>query len=98
VIAWQFWNAPSGEARLLRRVQARRRGQTGRRLWRDAEIDHRVPLFRVWSEHRDVPWPKLLDFWGLPNLQIINRDIHIAKSADEAAYRQSTRLLSLELE
>ena len=24
VIAWQFWNAPSGEARLLRRLQARR--------------------------------------------------------------------------
>jgi hypothetical protein len=23
VIAWQFWNAPSGEARLLRRLQAR---------------------------------------------------------------------------
>jgi hypothetical protein len=34
----------------------------------------------------------------LPNLQIINRDIHIAKSADKAAYRQSIRLLSLELE
>jgi hypothetical protein len=34
-------------------------------------------------------WPKLLDFWGLPNLQIINRDIHIAKSADEAAYRHA---------
>ena len=32
VIAWQFWNAPSGEVRLLRRLQARRCGQTGRRL------------------------------------------------------------------
>src|SRR6516165_7179893 len=32
VIAWQFWNAPSGEAVLLRRLQARRCGQTGRRL------------------------------------------------------------------
>jgi hypothetical protein len=54
VIAWEFWNAPSNEARLLRRLQARRCGQTGGRLWRDAEVDHRVPLFRVWSQHRDV--------------------------------------------
>jgi hypothetical protein len=37
-------------------------GQTGGRLWKDAEVDHRVLLFRVWSDHRDVPRPKLLDF------------------------------------
>jgi hypothetical protein len=36
-------------------------------------VDHRVPLFQVWSEHRDLPWPKLLDFWGMPNLQIVTR-------------------------
>jgi len=35
-----------------------------RRNWKSAEVDHRVPLFRVWSEYRDMPWPKLLDFWG----------------------------------
>jgi 5-methylcytosine-specific restriction endonuclease McrA len=98
VIAWQFWNAPSGEAPLLRRLQARRCGQTGTRLLRSAEVDHRIPLFRVWKEYRDAPWPKLLDFWGLPNLQVINRDAHAAKCAIEAAYRQSTRSLSLELE
>ena len=34
VIAWQFWNAPSEQARLLRRVQARRCGQGGGRLWK----------------------------------------------------------------
>jgi hypothetical protein len=38
VIAWEFWNAPSGEALLLRRLQARRCGQTGRRLWKSAEV------------------------------------------------------------
>jgi hypothetical protein len=67
VIAWQFWNAPSGYARLLRRLQARRCGQSGGRLWKSAEVDHRVPLFRVWSEHRGTPWPELLTYWGLPN-------------------------------
>ncbi len=96
VVAWQFWNAPSGEARLLRRLQARRCGETGGRLWKSAEVDHRIPLFRVWSEHRDAPWPQLLDYWGLPNLQAINRDVHAAKCAAEARDRYATRHLAPE--
>jgi hypothetical protein len=87
VIAWQFWNAPSSQIQLLRRIQRRRCAQSGSRLWRNAEVDHRVPLFRVWSEHRDTPWPGLLDYWGLPNLQVINRDVHAAKCATEARDR-----------
>jgi hypothetical protein len=47
VAAWQLWNAPSGQIRLLRLLQRRRCGQTGGRLWKNAEVDHRVPLFRV---------------------------------------------------
>jgi len=61
-------------------------------LWRKAEVDHRLPLFRVWSEHRDMPWPRLLDFWGLPNLQVINRDVHAAKSITEARDRRLARV------
>jgi hypothetical protein len=97
VVAWQFWNAPNSEAALLRRLQGRRCGQTGGRLWKSAEVDHRVPLFRVWSEHRDLRWPKLLDFWGLPNLQVINRDVHAAKCAIEARDRRAARSLETEL-
>jgi len=97
VIAWEFWNAPSGETALLRRLQARRCRQTGGRLWKNAEVDHRIPLFRVWKEYRDTPWPKLLDFWGLPNLQVINRDAHAAKSAFEARGRRAARSLETEL-
>jgi hypothetical protein len=89
VIAWQFWNAPSIQIRLLRRLQGSRCAQSAGRLWRNAEVDHRVPLFRVWSEHRDLPWPKLLDFWGMPNLQVINRETHVAKCAVEAAGRRA---------
>jgi hypothetical protein len=40
VIAWQFWNAPSSEATILRRLQSRRCSQTGGRLWKTAEVDH----------------------------------------------------------
>ena len=97
VIAWEFWNAPSGEAPLLRCLQARRCGQTGGRLWKDAEVDHRVPLFRVWRDHRNEEWPKLLDFWGLPNLQLINRDAHATKCAIEARDRRAALSLETEL-
>ena len=82
---------PSSHIRLLRRIQSRRCAQSGGRLWRNAEVDHRVPLFRVWGEHRDTPWPRLLDFWGLPNLQVINRDVHAAKCATEARDRRVAR-------
>ena len=45
-------------------------------------------LSERWREHRDTPWPKLLDYWGLPNLQVINRDVHVEKCADEAGWRR----------
>ena len=89
MIAWQFWNAPSGQARLLRRMQSRRCAEGGGRLWKTAEVDHRVPLFRVWSELRATPWPDLLGYWGLPNLRVINRDAHVAKCATEAQDRRA---------
>jgi hypothetical protein len=87
VVAWKLWNAPSEEVRLLKRLQKHRCAETGKRLMRSAEIDHKVPLFKVWREHRDASWPELLGFWGLPNLQVINRDIHVAKCAGEAKSR-----------
>jgi len=87
VIAWEFWTAPSDFARVLRRLQARRCGESGKRLLKTAEVDHRLPLYRVWGEHRDTPWPRLLSFWGLPNLQVINRDAHVEKCASEAGDR-----------
>jgi hypothetical protein len=89
VMAWQFWNAPNGETPILRRLQGRRCGQTGGRLWKNAEVDHRVPLFRVWRDHRNEGWPNLLSYWGLPNLQLINRKVHVEKCAIEARYRAS---------
>jgi hypothetical protein len=91
VIAWQFWNAPSSEATILRRLHSRRYSQTGGRLRKTAEVDHRVPLFRVWSEHRDTPWPGLLYYWGPPNLQMINRDAHAAKAQQIARDRGAWR-------
>jgi hypothetical protein len=97
VVAWRLWNAPSDHARVLKRVQARRCAASGQRLWKTAEVDHRVPLFQVWNEHRTTDWPVLLGFWGLPNLQVINREVHVAKSAVEAQYRGRRRNAAREL-
>lgn len=87
VVAWQLWCDPVGQVQPLRRAQGRRCLETGRRLLRDAEVDHRVPLFQVWREHRSLPWPDLLGYWGRPNLQVINRDAHLRKCAREAGER-----------
>ncbi|WP_284694386.1 hypothetical protein [Rhodoplanes serenus] len=91
VAAWQFWTAPTAHVALLRRLQQRRCAARGKRLWRTAEIDHRVPLFEVWRDRRDTPWPDLLAYWGLPNLQVINRDVHVEKCAEEARGRSRAR-------
>lgn len=90
VAAWKLWTDPNGHAPLLRRLGRRRCGLTGQPLSRAVEIDHRVPLVTAWREHRETPWPALLRFWGIPNLQAVNRDAHRSKSAREAAYRAGT--------
>lgn len=93
VVAWQFWNAPSAQGKLLRRLQQRRCAMSGQRLWKTAQVDHRVPLYQVWREHRETPWPALLAYWGAPNLQVVNRDVHAAKSIAETTERaQAGRL------
>jgi hypothetical protein len=97
VVAWKFWNAPTEYTRQLKRLQCHRCAETGGRLWKTAEIDHRVPLFRVWRDMRDAPWPELLAHWGVPNLQVINRDVHAIKCASEANHRAQHRSASLAL-
>ena len=91
VTAWRFWIAPSDFVRPLKRLQRHRCPESGARLWRTAEVDHRVPLFEIWRERRDAPWPELLAFWGLPNVRVINRSAHAAKCASEAGQRARAR-------
>ncbi len=91
VAAWNLWTAPSDHLRHLKTLQNRRCAVTGARLMRDAEVDHRVPLYEVWGA-RAHPWPALLAFWGIPNLQVINRSAHVEKCARESGERAVTRL------
>ena len=42
----------------------------------------------MWREHRHTQWPSLLGFWGVPNLRVINRDVHLTKCAEEARSRR----------
>ncbi|MEJ1157235.1 hypothetical protein [Prosthecomicrobium sp. N25] len=87
VAAWKLWTAPVGALDALKLRQRRRCAETGGRLLRGAEVDHRVPLFAVWRDHRDKPWPDLLDYWGVPNLAVVNRTAHAGKTASEATQR-----------
>lgn len=91
VAAWRFWLAPHRHRSLLGRLQKRRCAQTGERLGRVGQVDHRVPLFEVWRDRRDTPWPDLLAFWGAPNLRVVGRAVHAEKSAAEAVGRANRR-------
>lgn len=93
VTAWQLWTAPTEYLRALKLRQNRKCATTGRRLLRSAEVDHRIPLFTVWSEHRLRTWPELLALWGAPNLQVINKAAHLEKCAEEAAQRSRRRVV-----
>jgi hypothetical protein len=88
VAAWRLWIAPRTQLQFLKRLQQRRCAETAKRLESGAEIDHRTPLHRVWHERRRDEWPSLLSFWGMPNLQVINRDVHAAKCVAEARARR----------
>jgi hypothetical protein len=87
VAAWRLWNAPRTHLQFLKRLQLRRCAETGKRLGSGAEVDHRIPLHRVWHERRAHEWPSVLVFWGVPNLQLINRDAHAAKCVAEGQAR-----------
>ena len=47
VAAWNLWIAPSDHVRHLKVLQKRRCFATGERLIKNAEVDHRIPLFKV---------------------------------------------------
>jgi hypothetical protein len=91
VAAWNLWNAPSTYLRQLKALQNRRCRLGGDRLLAKAEVDHRIPLFKVWRDYQDTDWPALLDFWGVPNLQVINRTAHLEKCGAEAGERSTLR-------
>jgi hypothetical protein len=98
VVAWKLWTSPRTYLGQLRKAQGRVCPATGKRLLKSGEVDHRFPLYRVWREHRDDPWPELLLFWGIPNLQVVNRDGHLRKTTSEACDRAGAKgspLLSL---
>lgn len=91
VAAWRFWSAPHGARKLIARVQRHRCGLTGARLWKGAEVDHRIALHEVWRERRDEPYPQLLAYWGVGNLQVVNVAAHVEKSARESGRRAALR-------
>jgi hypothetical protein len=95
VAAWRLWTAPRTHLQLLKKLQLRRCAETGKRIAADAEVDHRIPLHRVWHERSNHEWPLMLAFWGVPNLQVINREAHAAKCLAEAQARRGVAILQV---
>jgi hypothetical protein len=95
VRAWKLWTSPRAEVRALLRRQHFVCPETGIMLGpahsgrrpRATEVDHVVPLWRVREEREIHPWPAILRFWGLSNLQALSTEGHAAKTAREAAAR-----------
>jgi hypothetical protein len=95
VAAWRLWTSPRTQVQFLKRFQKRRCAETSKRLITGAEIDHRIPLHRVWHERSNHEWPTMLAFWGVPNLQVINADAHAAKCLAEAQARRGLGILHI---
>lgn len=87
VTAWRLWNNANQFRAELSRRQKRRCAATGGRLLRGAEVDHRKPLSEVWRERHELQWPSVLAYWGTPNLQVLSREAHQAKTIAEARSR-----------
>jgi hypothetical protein len=90
VVAWTVLDRSGAHRKLLSRLQAedvpcRGRGCCGPRRWTTVS---RCPGL---AEYRDRPWPELLHFWGLPNLQLVNSAMHDRKSVDETRTRAAHR-------
>lgn len=97
VVAWSLWRQPAEHVAALKRQQKRRCALTGKRLLKSAEVDHAVPLYSVWRRRETLNWPALLDHWGAPNLRVIAREAHAAKTVGEAGARSRARAVLLNL-
>lgn len=92
VTAYKLWTGPATHTRAILTRQRGLCAITGEPLTViDANIDHRVPLYRVRRDFGARPWFELLPFWGLSNLQAISWREHSEKSAEEAAERREHR-------
>jgi hypothetical protein len=91
IVAWKLWTAPTEHVKVLRKRQGRTCPATQKRLLRTGEIDHVVPLYKVWRDYRDRAWPELLGYWGVGNLQVINRAGHTEKCVSELRERLAVR-------
>ena len=53
VTAWQLWTVPGEHVKPLKAAQQRRcAAHAASGLLRTAQVDHRLPLYRVWRDHR----------------------------------------------
>lgn len=57
----------------------------------DCDIDHIIPLYRVYRDFGHLPIDQIVGFWGPWNLRAITLDAHKVKNAYEAKERADAR-------
>jgi len=53
----------------------------------EIDIDHTIPLYRVFRDFSHLPPHRLINFWGPNNLRAVNNAAHRVKNANEARSR-----------
>jgi len=76
--------------RFLHRHPWQKPSELPRLVWDVIEVDHQVPLWRVYREAQEA-WPEVLHYWGPGNLRALSRDGHQAKTSREAKERARGR-------
>lgn len=63
----------------------------GRSFTDVAQVDHVVPLYRVWRDLKGLYWTELLHYWSPDNCQVLCVACHKMKCAAEAGERAAVR-------
>jgi 5-methylcytosine-specific restriction endonuclease McrA len=97
--AFTFWTQP--DANVLGPRQQWACASCGRDLSRErssgpcfadvAQVDHIVPLYRVWRDLRGLHWTELLHYWSPDNCQVLCVACHKLKCSAEAGERAAFR-------
>jgi hypothetical protein len=61
------------------------------------QVDHVVPLYRVWRDMRGLYWTDLIRFWSSDNLQVLCIPCHQEKSASETTERAKASVAGVQL-
>lgn len=87
--AFRLMTAPRDFEMFFRRRQGNRCSLSGVLLGETVDIDHMIPLYRVYRDFGHLDPDELVGFWGPANLRAVDPVAHKEKCAFEARERSS---------